>query len=256
LITCRYFIHHKIAASLTDYRYILCSKTPVRAQNNARGDVIESQLTQRAPSPAHDNDEKSFMSSFKAEKPKDKHAQTQVDPSKTALISAPTAVAPQVISLKRKDRNERDNDMPQAKKAKAKATEPGNQDQSVDQHRLLKPMKKQKYSALAGVEDTPLPDYSHVSIEFTSRDAAMAAIAQKRAKQLEESFRRDEEDTSIPRNDAERQTAVRTLFGAMKDVSRTKDLNSRAFQSRWAEDSTLKYDDVDIEATCWEIVVS
>jgi hypothetical protein len=240
-------------------------KLPVGAQNGAVGTFREFQLE---PVPATEHvslSRKKTVLSYKPNKREQNHTQAQaagssqatrkaaslqpVRQAATAQLSEANVEADVVLvglSLKRKARSDDDEEQPTAGSVTEHQGVPDEQPRA----------KKQKYSALAGVEDAALPEYSHIGLAFSTRDAAVAAAAAKRVKDLEKSFTRVEQDTSIPQNDNDRQEAVQTLFGVMKDVSRAKDATSQAFKSRWAADSKRKYDDLEIETTCWEIVVS
>jgi hypothetical protein len=176
-----------------------------------------------------------------------------VDVSRVSLPSSQTAVAPNKVSVKRKARSDPEDDMPVAKKTMTSATKAGLL--PPEQSQPKKAAKtKEKYTAIAHVMNDVLPDYSRVALSFSSRDAAAAAAAQKLANKLANEFRRAHEDASIPQTADERLEIVRTLFGAMKDVSRAKDIESEGVTSRWGPKASKSYDDVDIEATCWEIV--
>jgi hypothetical protein len=166
--------------------------------------------------------------------------------------SSQTIIAPKVVSAKRKTRTDPEYDVPKAKKTKT--TAPHGRDIPADTLRPKKATRKQKYTAIAGVLDAELPDYRQVALSYATRDAAAAAAAQKLADPLVAYFRSANEDDSIPKTDDERLEIIRNLFGAMKDVSRANDIDSPVVQSRWGADAGKSYDDVDIEATCWEIV--
>jgi hypothetical protein len=166
--------------------------------------------------------------------------------------SSQTIIAPKAVLAKRKARTYPKDDVPKAKKTKTTAPHRG--DISTDTLRPKEAMRKQKYIAIAGVLDAELPDYRQVALSYATRDAAAAAAAQKLADPLAAYFRSASEDDSIPKTDDERLEIVTKLFGAMKDVSRANDIDSPVVQSRWSADAGKRYNDVDIEATCWEIV--
>jgi hypothetical protein len=231
---------------------------------------MEFMLPRIVPTVEHDDEsEKSWMTSFKTQAgrpqsrprvapPQPVHQAApsqpiqQVVPSQPIQIDVQATIAASRPSLKRKARSDDENQDSTAKKVRAAGNAPGAQALLKEQPLARKP----KYSALAGVINSMLPDYSQMTLSFSTRDAAVAAAARKRARDLEASFARRAKDTSIPQTDADRQEAVQTLFGAMKDISRAKDANSQAFNSRWAINAKRKYDDLEIETTCWEIVVS
>jgi hypothetical protein len=172
--------------------------------------------------------------------------------SHSSRPSSQTIIAPKVVSAKRKTRTDSEYDVTKAKKTKI--TAPHGRDIPADTLRPKKATRKQKYTAIAGVLDAELPDYRQVALSYATRDAAAAAAAQKLADPLAAYFRSANEDDSIPKTDDERLEIVRKLFGAMKDVSRANDIDSPVVQSRWGADAGKSYNDVDIEATCWEIV--
>lgn len=113
--------------------------------------------------------------------------------------------------------------------------------------------KIKKYAALAGVEDAPLPDYSHIKLESATREESANAFKTRLAS-LETHWTPPSPDTSIPVTNADRQAAVRIIFGAMKDTSNASDADSKAFHSRWGADALRKYDDVDMLETSWHVV--
>jgi hypothetical protein len=178
-----------------------------------------------------------------------------VDVSRVSLPSSQTAVAPNMVSVKRKARSDPEDDMPVAKKTMTSTPQAGLLPPEQSRPKMAaKKAVKEKYTAIAHVMNDVLPNYSQVALSFSSRDAAAAAAAQKLANKLANEFRRAHEDASIPQTVDERLEIVRTLFGAMKDVSRAKDIESEGVTSRWGPKASKRYDDVDIEATCWEIV--
>jgi hypothetical protein len=110
--------------------------------------------------------------------------------------------------------------------------------------------KRTRYANLEGVKDAQLPDYSNVSLSFSTRDAALSSIRQQ-LNGLQDAFLPPESDPSIPQTDGQRQNAVRTILGAMKDVTNAKDANNSGFNSRWAADAPRPCKDPDLETTCW-----
>jgi hypothetical protein len=178
--------------------------------------------------------------------------QEHTETSQLSRLSSQTIVAPKVVSMKRKAWTNPESDGPKAKKTKTAALKVG--DIPTASSRPKKVSRKQKYTAIASALDDELPDYTRVTLSFSSRDAAAAAAAHKLANQLTGYFYSPKKDHSIPQTDAQRLSIVQNLFGAMKDVSRANDIDSPVVQSRWGAGSDKKYDDVDVEATCWEIV--
>jgi hypothetical protein len=133
--------------------------------------------------------------------------------------------------------------------SKRKATAPPKDSESF-------PKKRQKrYDAVADVDKFVLPDYTHTQLLHTSRDQAVSAH-NNMLKSLDSHFQPPSPDSTIPQTDAERQAAVRILVDAMQDISHADDAGSKAFESRWAPNAPRKYEELDIQITAWEIVVS
>jgi hypothetical protein len=178
-----------------------------------------------------------------------------VNVSRVGVSSSQITVAPNTVSVKRKAWPDPEDDMPTAKKTMTSAPQAGVLPPEQSQpKKAAKKATKEKYAAIAHSMNDVLPDYSQVALSFSSRDAAAAAAAQKLANKLANEFHSAHEDASIPQTADERLEIVRTLFGAMKDVSRAKDIESEGVTSRWGPKASKSYDDVDIDTTCWEIV--
>jgi hypothetical protein len=115
--------------------------------------------------------------------------------------------------------------------------------------------KKLRYSDFEGVEHVQLPDFSQTSLSFSNHHAALASF-QAGLRSMEDAFVPADEDGSIPQDDAERQTAVRMVLGAIRDTTHAKNSDSSGFQSRWIPDAPKGYSALEMEVTAWEIVVS
>lgn len=100
-----------------------------------------------------------------------------------------------------------------------------------------------------------MPDYTHTQLSFATGDAAVTDFKLRMSGQGI-SFSTPENDPSIPKDDADRQKYCRSLLGDMKDISRAQDSSSSDYKSCWAACPPGKYRHVDIETTCWEIVLS
>lgn len=115
--------------------------------------------------------------------------------------------------------------------------------------------RKPKFQVLADVLPTPLPSFPQVQLHYPTRINASANF-RERVKLQATYWTPPANDTSIPQNDADRQNVVRILVGAMKDLSRVRDIESQSSESRWVVNAPRKHDDEDIEIACWEIAVS
>ncbi|KAF1846391.1 uncharacterized protein K460DRAFT_431409 [Cucurbitaria berberidis CBS 394.84] len=105
-----------------------------------------------------------------------------------------------------------------------------------------------RYAALEDALTVPLPDFPHIEVQYATHDEALDDF-KDRVKDLATYWTPPQNDSSIPRNDTERQAVVRTLLGAMRDTSRAAD----KIDSRWTEDAPRKHNLKDIEVACWEI---
>ena len=113
------------------------------------------------------------------------------------------------------------------------------------------PPKKRKTST-DEVQKFPIPNYPTVQIQHRNQQAARDA-ARLRSQRKAANWSSPANDSSIPQTELDRQEEVRKLLGAMFDISFAKD---EKLQSKWADDANDKHDPLDVEAACWEIVVS
>jgi hypothetical protein len=111
--------------------------------------------------------------------------------------------------------------------------------------------KPKRYTELEEAIASPAPDYSGVTLSYSTRDEA-ASDFQTRLKELATYWTPPKNDPTIPQSNNDRRYVVRQLLGAMKDTSVAKD----KFDSRWTPDAPRKHDDRDLEAACWEVAVS
>jgi hypothetical protein len=115
--------------------------------------------------------------------------------------------------------------------------------------------RKSRYADLEGVENSQFPDFSHLPLRFSTRDAASANFPSW-LRTIEDAFIPADQDTTIPQNDVQRQAAVRIILGALRDTTHAKDSKSSSFKSRWIARAPKGYSDSDLEATAWNAVVS
>jgi hypothetical protein len=113
-------------------------------------------------------------------------------------------------------------------KSKIKKLRLDNGEDQQSAPRMTTSLRKGRYANLAGVESSPLPDYTHTQLLILTQNAAVTEFRICINRQ-DIAFSSPENDLSIPKDDQDRRKYRQSLLGAMEDTSQARDSSSAAF---------------------------